>query len=210
MHPAIGTLIGACFYGGADALKPGVPASERQHGLAWCSRPVVWFSTRGHAHGSDVQTPRRSYRNEAEIQIILELLGRLNDSYGSMAEQAKTVGIITGYSAQKADLRQRIESLRGIWPGLKDIEVNTVDAYQGRERDVIIYSVVRSNPQRVIGFLRDERRLNVALSRAREALFVVGNTDIEYAQAKGKNPFRDVLQFMRAHPEDYAIKEWRR
>lgn len=210
MHPAIGALIGACFYGGPDALKPGIPASDREHGLPWCSRPVVWFTTRGQPHSAEVQTPRRSYRNEAEIQIILDLLNRLNEAYCMMPEQTKTVGIITGYSAQKADLRQRIEGLRSQWPSLRSIEVNTVDAYQGRERDVIIYSVVRSNPQRVIGFLRDERRLNVALSRAREVLFVVGNTDVEYAQARGQNPFRDVLQFMRAHPEDYAIREWRR
>jgi regulator of nonsense transcripts 1 len=59
----------------------------------------------------------------------------------------------------------------------ENIKVSTVDAFQGQERDVIIISCVRSNAERVIGFVRDEKRLNVAITRAKYALFVFGNVD---------------------------------
>ena len=84
---------------------------------------------------------------------------------------ASDLGVITPYRAQAAEIRRRLRA-DGISP---EVEVNTVDGFQGREKDAILFSAVRSNAKGRVGFLGDARRLNVGLTRARRALFVVGN-----------------------------------
>ena len=82
------------------------------------------------------------------------------------------IGIISPYKAQITELRKALK--KDLPPQMSThIEVNTVDGFQGRERDVIIFSCVRTHG---IGFLSDERRLNVAITRARYACILVGNT----------------------------------
>ena len=84
------------------------------------------------------------------------------------------IGIISPYKSQVRQIRGAIARIRhkiGMG-GEGDIEVNTVDAYQGREKDIIIISTVRTNS---LGFLRDYRRMNVAITRAKHFLFIVGN-----------------------------------
>jgi superfamily I DNA and/or RNA helicase len=90
------------------------------------------------------------------------------------------------------------------------IEINTVDAFQGRETDIVFYSVVRSNDDGKLGFLKDVRRLNVAFSRARELLVVVG--DHQCAQKKldisgQENPFVGIIKYIRNHSDDCMLKE---
>jgi superfamily I DNA and/or RNA helicase len=85
------------------------------------------------------------------------------------------------------------------WSGLK-ITCSTVDAFQGSEAEVCIYSVVRSNREGRLGFLREKPRLNVALSRGRSALVIVGD-DKFCREAEGENPFRRVLDFIDANPD---------
>ena len=207
MHPAIGGLIANAFYGGTDRLKPGVDAGDRVHGLTWVTRPVLWYSTKRLKNHDEVEAGL-SRCNEAEMDVILHLLDKMEASYASGGDELKTVGIVTGYLAQKAALRQRVDARRKQWPHLPEIEVDTVDAYQGRERDIIIYSVVRSNPEGKIGFLRDDRRLNVALSRARDLLIIVGNEDVELANVRGSNPFYSVIQYIRSHPADCRMEAY--
>ena len=81
------------------------------------------------------------------------------------------IGIISPYKAQIKELRKALDTTL---PGdmSQQIEVNTVDGFQGREKDVILFSCVRTNG---IGFLKDERRLNVAITRARHACVLIGN-----------------------------------
>jgi hypothetical protein len=88
------------------------------------------------------------------------------------------VGIITPYKEQMFRIKAKISDI-----GMEDhVEVNTVDAFQGREKDIIIFSCVRSknfsNEQRGIGFLSDVRRLNVALTRAKFGMYVIGNSEV--------------------------------
>ena len=78
------------------------------------------------------------------------------------------IGVITFYSQQKLNLKKEVERRRH-----QSVEVNTVDGYQGSERDVVIISCVRSGPG--IGFLSDSQRLNVALTRAKHCLIVIGD-----------------------------------
>ena len=83
----------------------------------------------------------------------------------------KDIGIVTPYAGQ-------VRAIRDLLPeSLQEVEVRTIDGYQGREKDVIIFSCVRSNSDGNIGFLSDRRRLNVALTRAKRGLVVIGNSD---------------------------------
>jgi superfamily I DNA and/or RNA helicase len=203
MHPAIGNLISECFYDGQ--LQHGVGVADRQHGLSWCPTPVIWYSTHQLKHHEERKVGH-SYQNIAEVEIILELLDKMESDLAKHDLQKK-VGVITGYMAQKHLLRQRVAT-GDRWPHLL-LEVNTVDAYQGREMDYIIYSVVRSNPAGQIGFLRDERRLNVALSRAQELLVIVGDRETtEFARTRGQdNPFFTVIRYIRQNPTECTLED---
>ena len=91
------------------------------------------------------------------------------------------------------------------------IEINTVDAFQGREADIVFYSVVRSNEYGNVGFLKDTRRLNVAFSRARELLVVIGDhqcaTKQLVLQENDPNPFVGIVQFIMEHEDECLLKE---
>lgn len=196
MHPAIGELIATCFYEGPQNLKPGKKPEDRQHGLDWIHHPILWYSTKSLPHPDSIPDGL-SRRNDAEIEVILSLLDKLNNNFAKSKSGHQNIGIITGYLPQKKALLHRIEASKTQWSHIRDIEVDTVDAYQGRERDIIIYSIVRSGSEGTIGFLSDERRLNVALSRAKNLLIIVGNEDV--IKVRGKNPFYLVYQFILAH-----------
>ena len=90
-------------------------------------------------------------------------------------EEHVDVGMISPYKAQVQYLRQRIKSDPFFKPYRHLITVNTVDGFQGQERDVIIISLVRANENGEIGFLRDLRRMNVAMTRARMKLIIMGD-----------------------------------
>jgi len=83
-------------------------------------------------------------------------------------------------------------------------EVNTIDAAQGREVDLVIFSVVRSNADHKVGFVNSDKRANVALSRARRGLVVVGDSVF---LSKADSPFRDVLQFIETNPSKASVEE---
>lgn len=94
-----------------------------------------------------------------------------------MLQFSGRIGIISPYRDQVRTIRSLI--LRNVGPSaLKHIEVNTVDGFQGQEKEIIIFSCVRASSERSIGFLRDTRRLNVALTRAKCSLFIVGHSDV--------------------------------
>jgi len=111
-----------------------------------------------------------SLSNPQEATFVAKLFARFSQFHGSQMN----IGVITPYRKQVIAIKRALgECFGNKW--LKDVEVNTVDGFQGREKDAVIISTVRSNGQ--IGFLRDVRRLNVAITRARFALWVVGKAD---------------------------------
>lgn len=120
-----------------------------------------------------------SYRNEEEAHEIIKLLKILLRQEEGDSPYQGSIGIVTPYAAQVALIKSMmakddlIRTLVQSPP--QDIEVKSVDAYQGRERDIIIFSAVRSNRRGRIGFLTDWRRMNVALTRAKNALIVIGD-----------------------------------
>ena len=117
--------------------------------------------------------------NKAEAELTLLTLAEYftKISKRRVLEERIDVGIISPYRAQVQYLKKLIKKYEFFKPYRRLISVNTVDGFQGQERDVILISLVRSNDEGQIGFLKDLRRMNVAMTRARMKLIILGNKD---------------------------------
>jgi serine/threonine-protein kinase len=206
MHPAIAQLISDVFYS-CENIVSKVKIEERKHYLPWWPKSIVWFDTQRLKKPLE-QECKPSKRNHSEADLVLRILQQIEKQYSCIKKKV-TVAVISGYSAQKHLLLNLIaphDSER--WKFIK-ISIDNVDAFQGSEADIVIYSVVRNNKELNLGFLNDYRRLNVALSRGRNCLIIVGNVNFaERANSDiGSNPFINVLTFIRRHPEHCAIED---
>lgn len=130
-----------------------------------------------HSEGNE-EFENGSYQNMKEIDLVMNVCEEIRSSTPSM--DMSSVGVISPYSRQVYQIKDRLKTMPKEIGGA--VEVNTVDGFQGREKDVIIFSCVRSytaedtaHKSKTIGFLDDPRRMNVALSRARLCLVVIGN-----------------------------------
>ena len=117
--------------------------------------------------------------NKAEAELTLLTLAEYLTKIGKqrVIDERIDVGIISPYRAQVQYLKKLIKKYEFFKPYRRLISVNTVDGFQGQERDVILISLVRSNDEGQIGFLKDLRRMNVAMTRARMKLIILGNKD---------------------------------
>ena len=117
----------------------------------------------------------RSLLNQGEVFAIAAVIDRLVDK----GVEAKSIGIITPYSAQESILIDNLPMIceKADDDYVSDIEISSVDAFQGREKDFIIFSTVRSNDSHSIGFCTDKRRLNVSITRAKYGIVVIGNAE---------------------------------
>ena len=115
--------------------------------------------------------------NKAEAQLTLDTLEDYFKKIGKqrILDEHIDVGVISPYRAQVQYLRRLIRKRESFKPYRRSISVNTVDGFQGQERDIILISLVRSNDQGQIGFLNDLRRMNVAITRARMKLIILGD-----------------------------------
>ncbi|WP_225414494.1 AAA domain-containing protein [Stigmatella hybrida] len=141
----------------APVLTPGVELD---------APPVLFLDTAGKGFEEQEEESTHSLFNPGEGELIVARVKALLAAGLSPRELA----VIAPYSAQAFHLRERVETLS------PDIEVDTVDAFQGREKDAILVSLTRSNADGNLGFLTDLRRMNVAMTRARRHLFVVGDS----------------------------------
>lgn len=191
MCKSIGELISHAFYD--KRLINERPDTDR---AKWINKKyakaVVWVDTQGARESSR----GRSYINRKEQELILDILKTLN-SAAQRAGAKPSLAVIAGYAAQAQDIDDRIQgsSLQSL-----SVEVATVDSFQGRESDISIFSVTRSNTGDYLGFLRSVKRLNVALSRPRDLLIIVGDQNFCY-DVPGDNPFRAVIDYIEAHPD---------
>lgn len=203
MHPVIGGLISSCFYD--DELT-----SEARQRRGWLGaiapRAVTWLTTSAGSARAERQIGATSFANDLEIRVIAKLL-QAADAKAHAAGVTATVAVLSGYAGQRDALEQRIARER---PRLKalSIECGTVDAFQGREAEIVIFSLTRSNPARKLGFVRERPRLNVALSRARDTLIVVGD-HVFARDARGAGEMRRVIEYIEARPQQCAIKRAR-
>jgi len=115
--------------------------------------------------------------NKDEAELTLNTLQQYFERIGKqrLLDERIDVGIISPYRAQVQYLRRLLMKREFFKPFRRQISVNTVDGFQGQERDIIVLSMVRSNDDGQIGFLRDLRRMNVAITRARMKVIILGN-----------------------------------
>ena len=162
------------FYGGNLEASPEV----KYRGILDYDTPMVWVNTEGmECHEEFVgETFGRINKTEATLTIeqLQNYITRI--SKHRILDEKIDFGIISPYKAQVQFLRQLIRRNPFFKPFLHLISVNTVDGFQGQERDVIIISLVRANDEGQIGFLNDLRRMNVAITRARMKLIILGDT----------------------------------
>ena len=208
MVPSIGNLISNVFYDGT--LK-----SMRTHSCPVIAqvlkKPVTWFSTSRLKERSE-RNSGASFLNPLEGQEILKLIERIefyatglrNGGKGDEVPKVITIAILSGYVAQTEHISNLLEQKRHQWRNI-EVQCNTVDAFQGREADVAIFSVTRSNTHRRAGFLQSRERINVALSRGRNGLCIVG--DAEFVRQLDTSPLAEVLDHICNQPDECQTEE---
>lgn len=188
MHASLMALPSRTFYGGELRAHPTVAShtlAALLSGATVDAPPLLFLDTAGKGFDESREPGTESLRNEGEAGLVVARAKELLTA-GLPPER---LAVITPYSAQASLLRELLSA----WPTL---EVDTIDAFQGREKEAVLLSLVRSNGEQQVGFLEDLRRMNVAITRARRHLFVVGDSAtlsghpfyaafIEEAQAQG-------------------------
>lgn len=163
------------FYHGMVESAPTV--SHR--GILDYDTPMMWIDT-AECDGKEEFVGENFGRiNRAEAEMTLQTLQQYLEKIGKqrILEESIDVGIISPYRAQVQLLRKELRKREFFRPYRHLLTVNTVDGFQGQERDIILISLVRSNDGGDIGFLRDLRRMNVAITRARMKLIILGSSE---------------------------------
>lgn len=177
------------FYHGEVVSAPQI----RARGILDYDVPIQWIDTSGQDLGPDEETFREQFVgesfgrvNKGEARLTLDTLRAYFTKIGKqrILDEQIDVGVISPYRAQVQYLRQQLRREEFFKPFRRLISVNTVDGFQGQERDIIVISLVRSNDEGQIGFLRDLRRMNVAITRARMKLIILGD-----ASTMTRHPF---------------------
>ncbi|MDD7304070.1 MAG: AAA domain-containing protein [Bacteroidaceae bacterium] len=162
------------FYDGRLQSDPSV----RDRGILDLDEPMQWIDTHGEEDGGEEFVGESFGRiNRREARLTLQHLETYFLKIGKqrILDERIDVGVISPYRAQVQHLRQLIQASAFFKPFRHLVSVNTVDGFQGQERDIIFISLVRSNAGGEIGFLADLRRMNVAITRARMKLIILGD-----------------------------------
>jgi hypothetical protein len=192
MAPDIGELVSSCFY--KDRLETGREGCPEYYDFlsAHLSKQVTWVDTsilgaKGHHQKSD---DGADTSNRAEARVIMQILKQIIDSEDFMAfllddlkPQEPPIGIICMYEKQREVIDQMKAEASWLGDARRLVKVDTVDSYQGKENRIVILSTVRNSPDGRPGFLTSPNRVNVAMSRAMERLFIVGSSKMW----RGKN-----------------------
>ena len=175
MHPCLSEFPSNMFYEGS--LQNGVTMQERIRrdvDFPWpvVDSPMMFWSNLG---AEEISASGTSYLNRTEAQNVEKIVTR----FFKAGVQPSDIGIITPYEGQRSYVVSSMQATGSFKKeNYKEVEVASVDAFQGREKDFIILSCVRSNDHQGIGFLSDPRRLNVALTRAKYGLVILGNPKV--------------------------------
>jgi len=140
---------------------------------------VLYLDTAGKGFEEELEPGSESKYNDGEAELVLKELQKLLDN----RVNPKDIAVISPYSAQVRLLNNKMED--------KDVEIDSVDSFQGREKEAVIISLVRSNTEGEMGFLTDVRRMNVAMTRARRKLVVIGDS----ATLSSISFYRDFIKY---------------
>lgn len=176
MHPCLSEFPSNTFYNGE--LQNGVTASQRSHrfNIKWpnANVPMMFWSVEGEER---LGNAGMSCVNETEASCVKQIVQQLLSS----GIQGSSIGVISPYVGQIRQIQMmfaREARSGGLMAGrFLEVDVNSVDSYQGSEKEYIVYSCVRCNKNGNIGFLTDKARLNVAITRAKYGLFIIGNPE---------------------------------
>jgi hypothetical protein len=208
MVSPIGNMISKVFYD--NTLK-----SVRNHTCPVIAqvlrKPLTWFSTSKLASRAE-RNVRSSFLNLTEAQEVLKVIERIEFFANALKAGSKagkipdkvTIAILSGYAAQTKHIDDLLEQKHRRWQHV-EVTSNTVDAFQGREADLAIFSVTRSNLQRRAGFLQSRERINVALSRGRNGLCIVGDAD--FCRMLNGSPLSEVLDHVQTNAEECCLEE---
>uniref|UniRef100_A0A8C9FHK9 Senataxin n=1 Tax=Pavo cristatus TaxID=9049 RepID=A0A8C9FHK9_PAVCR len=208
MHPDICLFPSSYVYG--RTLKTDKATEENRCSSEWPFQPYLVFDVGDGREERD----KDSFSNPQEVKLVLEIIRTIKEKRKDLG--LRRIGIITPYSAQKKKIQEELDRVfKNNSPG----EVDTVDAFQGREKDCIIVTCVRANSSKgSIGFLASLQRLNVTITRARFSLFILGrlktlmenkdwNKLIQDAQRRGaiiktsdKSYKKDALKILKLKP----------
>lgn len=176
------------FYDGAMEAAPEV----KHRGILDYDTPIDWLDTGDEVTGTPAEEDEACDEQQYKESLAGNTFGRINKDEARLTlltlqnyiqkigkerwlDERIDVGVISPYRAQVQYIRRLLKRLSFFRPFRKSISVDTVDGFQGQERDVIVISMVRSNEDGNIGFLRDLRRMNVAMTRARMKLIIIGS-----------------------------------
>lgn len=190
MHEAIMRFPSQWFYGGQLEAAPEV----RHRGILDWDTPITWIDTSEMEFKEEFvgETFGRINRDEADL-LLQELETYIRRIGGSrILDERIDFGLISPYKAQVQYLRNKIKSNAALRPYRSLLTVNTVDGFQGQERDVVFISLVRANEDGQIGFLNDLRRMNVAITRARMKLVILGEAET----MKRHKFYRELLEYI--------------
>jgi ATP-dependent RNA/DNA helicase IGHMBP2 len=197
MHPTIMAFSNHKFY--KNRLTTNELVTQRK---VLFEEPVCFIDTAGAGFMESINEETLSTYNTEEAQFVisqtLKLLAQVQD------EKYFTTGIIAPYKAQVEQLNRFVREQALPEEDRKRISINTVDAFQGQERDLIMISLTRSNADGIIGFLADERRMNVAMTRARHHLCLVGDS-----ATLANHPFFDeMIQYFQSINAYHSVFEY--
>ena len=174
MHQDIMRFSSDWFYQGKLQAAPEVA----HHSVLELDSPLMWIDTALLGYEEQSNAISQSRLNTSEGLLLIKTLRDYIRQIGSQRIESELInfGIISPYKGQVQLLRKLVRQSNFLKPFQSRISVNTVDGFQGQERDVILISMVRGNDEGRIGFLNDLRRMNVAITRARMKLIVLGDT----------------------------------
>lgn len=200
MHTQIMQYPSLALYAGQLQAAPAVADWT----LPGDDKPILFIDTAG--AGFEETVTDSAISNHEEAHFLRNHLATFVEAFSNLPEDQAfpTIGVITPYRAQSLYLREIIAQDDRLKPFSKQLYVNTIDSFQGQEKDVIYISLTRSNAEQQIGFLADIRRMNVAMTRARKKLVVIGDSS-----TIGQHPFyKGFLDYIESLGTYHSVWEW--
>jgi ATP-dependent RNA/DNA helicase IGHMBP2 len=189
------------------SVADGVLSYDQEHNFL--NAPVDFIDTAGCGFNEVINPESLSLANPEEASLLFRYLGLLMEQYkaAGLGDKRISIGIISPYKEQVEWLQQKVQEQEALKEFLPWISVKTIDGFQGQERDIICISLVRSNETGEIGFLNDTRRMNVALTRAKKKLVVIGDSATLSYHTFYKD-FLDYIDKIGAYHTAWEFGEW--